>query len=201
MSTRRKERRSRQRSRRCTKTSPPFARKDTKRKRKKEKRERERERERERIKQLRSGTRIGSIHHRQIRARRLERRKKLEKRPRRRTCTASLVVTGDVVAISSRLFPRAQHERKDGDKDQQTPVGTNFEDAGIGTRHPIRRLFCSFFIFFLFMLCLYTLSSKRTTYVYLLHALALTSLRLHPVRRRRRRRRRRRQRRSDFPRI
>ena len=43
MSTRRKERRSRQRSRRCIKTSPPFARKDTKRKRKKEKRERERE--------------------------------------------------------------------------------------------------------------------------------------------------------------
>ena len=198
MSTRRKERRSRQRSRRCIKTSPPFARKDTKRKRKKEKRERERENQKQ-LKNARSGTRIGSIHHRQIRAsRRLERRKKQEKRPRRRTCTASLVVTGDVVAISSRLFPRAQHERKDGDKDQQTPVGTNFEDAGIGTRHPIRRLFCSFFIFFLFMLCLYTLSSKRTTYVYLLHALALTSLRLHPVRRRRRRRR---QRRSDFPRI
>ena len=201
MSTRRKERRSRQRSRRCIKTSPPFARKDTKRKRKKEKRERERERERERIKQLRSGTRIGSIHHRQIRdARCLERRKKLEKRPRRRTCTASLVVTGDVVAISSRLFPRAQHERKDGDKDQQTPVGTNFEDAGIGTRQS-DDFFVPFLLSFFYVVFIYSLvETNYSTYVYLLHALALTSLRLH-VRRRRRRRRRRRQRRSDFPRI
>ena len=120
-----------------------FSREKTrKRKRKKEKKERERES----LKNARSGTRIGSIH--RLGKFALERRKKnVQRNPprRRRTCTASLVVTGDVVvdAISScRLFPAQQHERKDGDKDQQTV--TNFEDAfGIGTR---RRLFLFLFL-------------------------------------------------------
>ena len=163
---------------------PFFSREKTrKRKRKKEKRERERERE---SKNARSGTRIGSIHHRLKLWRASPRtEKKAEKRPSSSHLhRLARRHGGRRRHLEPVFFRRAPNTReRTVTKTNKRYKGTNFEDAESG-HTTTTTTFCSFFIYF-FMLCVYILSRRNklpTTSTY--YARAATFLRLH-VRRRR----------------